>query len=297
MSYYPKVREGLWRNEVTGSLILTLNERAAGILSAFVVLFVGLVATNAWIIVKFVLHQSRISTKNHDAYHHQLQAVLRNINSHAQASWATVMLTARWGLRIGFMKALKRGFPVILVAILSFLGWSATQLFVSLIWSSPGNQFLINNAFCGLFTPSLERWSLVKSQRLNAASAYVGQCPYERYNAPECGMLPVPAVNWTIEDVPCPFPDPDFCVLTNSTPMRIQTEFINSNTHLGVNNKFKDSVEYRKVATCSPVQTVGVLESNGLTFHLKYGESVHNAFNSTWNFTVITHDHINGYSL
>ncbi|KAF4461234.1 Cytochrome P450 [Fusarium albosuccineum] len=299
MSSYPEIRTGFWRNELTDALVLTLRERAAGVLSAFLVLFVGFVATSAWNAVRFMLHQVQLRSRNRDGFHQQLQATLRNTGTHAQASWLAATLILRWSRRIGLVPALRRGLPVVGIALASFLAWSAAQLFVSLIWSSAGNQYLIKNSFCGTFFPGVDTLSLADKVQLAAASTYVEQCHYQRYDAPECGTLPVPAINWTVEDVPCPFLDPESCTRTNSTPMRIDTGLINSNTHFGVNARFEDTVDYRRVATCSPIYNKGFVETYGpfFVYHMKYGWSVHNNYNSTYNFTEIPFPHIYNYGL
>jgi hypothetical protein len=261
MSFDQRASTTVWRNELTGVLTLTLDERKAGFLAAALVIFVGFVAGQAWSIVTFVLHQVRAGTEDQDAYGQQVQAILRNGNSHAHAAWLTVRVALGWRRHIGFGAALRRGLPAMLIALTSVMVWSGAQLFTSKIWSTAGDQFLLQNVKCGYqgFAPSTIQqqtmWLKHWRNRLEAASIYERQCYTGLADLADCRTLPTRRLNWTMRDAACPFTDAGLCIRANNTPVSLDTGYIDSNSQLGINAPLADTVAYRKVITCSPMQT------------------------------------------
>jgi hypothetical protein len=265
MSFNQQPFVGVWHNELTGTWTLTLSETNAGFLAAALVIFVGIVASQAWRILSFSLHQVRAaSSRDRDVYSQQLQAVLCNSSSHSHAALLTMRVTLGWRRYLSTTSLLKRSLPVLFVSLTSLVVWSAAQLFASRIWSSTSNQFLIGNVDCGyqgygnatarrqtISGISLRYWR----RRLEAASVYESQCYAPRANSSDCLTLPAGRLEWTMRDTSCPFQDPMLCIKANNTPVLLDTGYINSNTHLGINAPAVETVEYRKTAACSPMQT------------------------------------------
>jgi len=73
--------------------------------------------------------------------------------------------------------------------------------------------------------------------------------------SPLCGTYAVPRIEVKTEDAECPFPDATLCVGADegSTPFRMDSGYVSTRDHLGANTALEDSVEYRLVATCSPM--------------------------------------------
>lgn len=258
---------GVWRNELSGDWTLTFSETNAGFLAAALVIFVGIVASQAWRILSFSLHQLRAaSSHDRDVYHQQLQAVLCNSSSHSHAALLTMRVTLGWRRHLSIASLLKRSLPVLSVSLVSLVVWSAAQLFATRIWSSSSNQFLIGNVACGHHNTTSDRstgqlqtstsaWLRHWRARLEAASLYESQCYASQANSSDCLTLPARRIEWTMQDTSCPFQDPTLCIKTNNVPILLDTGYINSNAHLGINAPTPESVEYRKIAACSPMQT------------------------------------------
>jgi hypothetical protein len=309
MSTTTKPFIGAWRNYSNGVLTLTLNERDAGIFSAALIIFTGFVASQAWSIAKFILHQSRAAGHVRDGYYHQQQAALRNSNSHTQALWLALRLALGWRRPLGFSNAFWRSSIILAVSLISLVGWSVAQLFVSRIWTAAGNEVLIANNVCGTLYPNLsltaesaQIWNVYYKDRLESASTYERQCYSQPLDSLECTQLPVPRLNWTTDDAACPFVDTGLCIKTNSTPVKMDSGYINSNTHLGVNAKLEDTIEYRKVATCSPIQPnhVVLISANDTrddVFQYHYGYNFALNSEQTFNYSVNYLSLIDGYRI
>ncbi|CAI7637299.1 unnamed protein product [Penicillium viridicatum] len=235
----PNIFIGVWQNhneETWSTWTLTLKQRDGGILSAALVLFVGFAATQAWNIVKLILHQVLLRSRQ-DGLDQQLQAMLRNSSTHAEAAWFSIRIPLGWRRRRGLVHGLARSFPILIVSMVLIASWAAAQILLSRIWTAAGNEFLINSEMC--------RW-------VNTTDIYnSGQTMQNAF----CQGLPRAALNWTMSDAPCPFADPSLCVSTNSTPVMLDTGYLSSSVHFGIHTKQEDSILYRRVANCSPVTT------------------------------------------
>ncbi|KAK5652226.1 hypothetical protein OQA88_10723 [Cercophora sp. LCS_1] len=283
-----QVHIGTWMNHSNNILTLTLKEREAAILSAALVIFVGIVASNAWTVTKFLLHQARARRGAGDALHKQQQVALRNSANNAHALTLLAQLaffgTGRSRARSGAFGAT---ILLLLVALVALLAWSAAQLFVTVLWTVPGGQSLIVSQHCGwapkfanITRPDTLAWFTWAKDRMTVANTYQLQC-YGGHNssssdASKCTDFPVSRIPWTTSDAGCPFADSDLCVSVNSTPIRMDSGYINSRTHLGVNVPTEDTVDYRYVAVCSPLVTDFNRTRNGET---KYYYGVNDDFN------------------
>lgn len=251
---------GPWWNYSTGIWTLTLNDREAGILSTVLVVFINLVSSQAWSIVRFLFHQSRATNRPRDGLHHQQQLALRNSSSHLQMLWLSFQFPARWSSQIGWKKSIGRSTVLLLVSVLSLACWSTVQIFLSLTWTTTGNQYLVNSNYCALAFSAVDTlsssdfFSTIQSQ-LETTSIDALQCDKNRSETSRCGYLPTTHIDWTAKATSCPFPDQSLCVATNSTPIILDSGYINSNTHLGMNSPPKNAIEYRKAVTCSPMVT------------------------------------------
>ena len=254
---------GVWQNHNSAAWhtawTLTLKQREGGILSAALVIFVGFAASQAWNVTKFILHQSRLGSTR-DGFHQQLQAMLRNSTTHAEAAWYSIRIPIGWRRQSdGASRALARSSPILIASLASIALWAVAQVYLSSIWTDAGNEFLIDSGVCGWVDAENEKFLLSGARRKEAALAYVNLC-YEEAGTPtvqadSCQRLPRASIDWTISDAACPFIDPDLCISTNSTPITLDTGYLSSSADFGVNARREDTVLYRKVAACSPVTT------------------------------------------
>jgi hypothetical protein len=75
------------------------------------------------------------------------------------------------------------------------------------------------------------------------------------------------SIDYTVEtNVLCPFPNSTFCRSSNEGTVMLSSELINSNTHLGLNVKEEDQINFRQYFTCSPLpDTVDTVYANNVT--------------------------------
>lgn len=275
------VHIGTWWNYSNNVLMLTLRDKEASILSAALVLFVGLVANHSWNVFKFILHQIRTTRDTGDELHQQQQVALRNSVNHVHALVLMLRLVFGWGLpkrRLSKMAGFEGSIFLILFTLLGSLAWSAAQLFLAVVWTNAGDHFLVVPGRCGLVpmfsgvtTPEGQaHFDLVKGG-LTGANAYQLQCYRQRNDSDSdranCAKFPVPRLDWVGSDADCPFGDKDLCIATNSTPFRMDSGYINSQTHLGVNVEHSGSIDFRYIATCSPLVPNHTVRKDGAIFY------------------------------
>jgi hypothetical protein len=136
---------------------------------------------------------------------------------------------------------------------------------------------------------------------LEAASVYEGTCYAGDPGVAECSRLPKPPIDWTSENTTCPFTDAGLCWRTNSTSVRTTTGYININHDLGLNGTSEESLDIRRSATCSPMQSnrfdrlhEGTID---VTLQFYYGPIVTMNSPETYNFSVRRVTITDGYRL
>ena len=258
---YPYI--GIWINRshgaVTGSTI-TLKERDGGLLTAFLALFVSAAGAACWKILSYALHQYRARQEFLDGLHHQQQAVFRNSDSPARASWQMIKLTWYW--RSHATNYIARTAPLAGLALLSLMLFGVAGIFSSEVTKAPGNEILIRSQNCGypnLTDPNpLSGQAAFLTMDLNdtlAATVYQRACYGNSEDLPQCGHLIQQQLPWTSDDnAPCPF-SPKMCSSGDRTAYKMDSGLIDSHDDLGINAPRKGRVQYRKVTSCSPIQT------------------------------------------
>lgn len=261
MSTIAEPATGAWINHENGKWILTLDARSAGILSAALVLFVATVSIQAWSISKFVLHQFYVDNAKLDGFHQTKQTMLRNSYSPTQISWLSIRIIWAWRKVQGYRPTISRMIPILTTSLLSMISWALVGLFVSSIWTTTGDNVRVSSKACGPVNLNISDVRFARfgamywADRLQSASTYERQCYGTSTSTGLCNRLPAARIPWTMHDAPCPYPPgEDLCIRTNSTPMRLDTGFVNSNRLLGMNAAPVDSIDYRRVAECSPMQ-------------------------------------------
>ena len=294
MSTIAEPATGAWINHENKQWILTLDARSAGILSAALVLFVAPVSLQAWSIARFLLHQFYAGNAEIDGFHQTKQTMLRNSFSPTQISWLSIRIVWTWRKALGYRPAISRIIPILTTSLISMISWALVGLFVSSIWTATGNQVRIRSKACGPVNLNTSDVSLARSMalywtdRLQSASTYERQCYGTSTPTGLCTRLPAARIPWMMNDSSCPYPPgEDLCIRTNSTPMRLDTGFVNSNRHLGMNAAPVDSIDYRRVTECSPMQAnyISVSEKDG-KFSYHYGVNVNSVSNKTYNYSL-----------
>jgi hypothetical protein len=256
---------GVWTNWSRGAVMgatLTTTRNYGNLLIAFTAFFIPLVATRFWRICCFFLHRIHSTAEPKGALHHQRQVLLRNAASMESALVTLFSLTKKWHARKhAKLTALLPlfGFTIITIAAFTVAGG-----FSSRISSAMSDEVLINGNNCGISLsagPSMdtfESWTRYLSRTYTDAANYAQQC----YSEASSGMLDCD--RFVVKELQtanietnrsCPFPG-DIC-RTNNTNIRLDTGYLDSHDHLGINAPPSERFGYRFVLECAPLKTEG----------------------------------------
>ncbi|KAI1264348.1 hypothetical protein F5Y18DRAFT_417705 [Xylariaceae sp. FL1019] len=259
---YP-VHLGVWINWSRGPAFgstLTLRRRDGEFLTALTAFFIAYVATRFWRIACFVLHRVASTSVPQDAIYHQQQAILRNASSPEDGM--RLLFKLMWTGR-RFRNPF-RPLPALVIASFSVIGFTIAGGFSSTISSSVGNEVLLRSSHCGYINEGqAQRESelfplfVYGSQKINSAGNYAQQC----YSSNATGLLDcsrfvskeiVPTVD---ANASCPFRD-ELC-RDNHSNIVVDSGYIDSHVHLGLNSPEKERILTRNVLHCAPLATEG----------------------------------------
>lgn len=258
---------GTWINWSHGRIrgaTLTLSRRDGGLLTAFLALFVGAVGTSFWRIGCFLIHRYFFSKHAADALYHQRQAILRNA-SNSQSGLVALLRTC-WAWRRNSFAIYSRLFPSIFFAILTLFGFIIAGIFSSAVATSMGQEILLKSPNCGFSITGIDQNSSTNmeiltsylSKRILSSLSYSHRCYLDDANLRDCATFIQPRLQWTIDrNTTCPFPGNEDICLNNFGNLRIDSGYINSHYHLGINSPPEARILYRRVVECAPVQTRG----------------------------------------
>ncbi|KAI9812584.1 MAG: hypothetical protein M1827_004573 [Pycnora praestabilis] len=275
MSSGSYVYTGTWINWTNGQTLgatLTLNARDAAFLIAALALFVRMVGSRLWSILKFVVHQSRSSRHPRDGLHHQQQAVLRNTSSSISTIWQLLKTCFFW--RSHARKPFLRSLPLILPALLHLIAFVVAGIFSSRVATTTG-EVLIRGGQCGIWNdPNFDAYVNTETtvtaradyeanyrNDLSLSSNYVQSC----YNttssladsSTDCNVYAKTKISWsTVYNASCPFA-PEMCAGPANGAIALDTGILDSDKDLGINAPPEDRVTYRRRMTCTPLITEG----------------------------------------
>jgi hypothetical protein len=246
-----------WSEGVIRGATLTLSQKHAGVLSAFLAILVSFAGTLFWSILSFVIHQVYTTepAKGQDALHAQRQLILRNKTA-AGAAWALIMLPFENGRTASRVKAIGRSLPLAILAILNILLFSVSGLFTSYITKTAGKSTIIVGPGCGGFTYDTSD-SIMNSKSLQdtyEAATYVRQCYQGSPSGLMCGTYARPSIPFTTnQNASCPFAS-ELCAYNDRSAFEMDTGLLDSQTDFGINARPKDRIKFRRVTTCAPVK-------------------------------------------
>lgn len=156
-----------------------------------------------------------------------------------------------------------RVLPIAITAILCAVTFTIAGGFSSQLSTGISNDVILDGSNCGIInTVTVEAdtpiHSFVSNSASNAAN-YAQQC----YSANtshlfDCTMFVKPRLPSTVDyNAPCPFAD-GIC-RSNTSNIRLDTGYIDSLEHLGINSR--DRILYRSVLQCAPLTTEGYSEN------------------------------------
>ncbi|KAK4236313.1 hypothetical protein C8A03DRAFT_35789 [Achaetomium macrosporum] len=170
MSSTTQTFTGIWPNYDSESShttwTLTVRQGEGGVLSSALVLFVGFAATQAWNVVKYVLHQLQAGTAK-DGYNQQLQAMLRNSSTHGDAAWYAIRIPLGWRKQGVLLRALARASPILVVSLFFMALWVVAQIFLPRLWTGASDEFLVGSRIRKWTDPSVlvaERHMIYRTQ-------------------------------------------------------------------------------------------------------------------------------------
>lgn len=236
------------------------------LLTAFLALFVTFIGSRLWHIACFTLHQKFQTDTPQDGLHHQRQAALRN--SINEKTSLVSFIRILWAWRKRAKQPLLRLFPVIIFSSLAAVGFSIGSIFSAKISSSMGNEVLISSANCGsagntygssklsqatadqlanIFNPWL-------AEKVTSFSNFVQTC-YAN-SSENCGPYVKKRLLSTVDkNASCPFQG-QICRHTTGN-MRLDSGYLNSQTHLGINAPTGLQFKFRAITHCAPIESKG----------------------------------------
>ena len=277
------VHTGRWTRWADGRVMgstVTLTSSDGDFLVAFLALFVSYVGSQLWGILRFLIHQWRANRRPADNFHRQQQAVLRNSTSPDAALWLWVNLA--WTGRSQTRHPLLRSITVILIALANIAAFAVASIFSSNVTSTK-NFVLLKGQQCGSWrwqavealsaagdsannpasTASLvPAWSAYYTDSVQASReslSYGRNCYVDYENPFDCQNYITQKLPFTTRgDAECPFGEG----LCADSSLEIDSDYLYSDTHLGLNTGGSDRVAYRRKMTCSVLGTDGYASSS-----------------------------------
>ena len=257
---------GLWTNWSHGPVrgfTLTLSSHHAGLLTAFIALFVAIAGGALWRITAFIFHQLRAGQGVHDGLHHQQQAIFRNTSSPGAALWQFTHLSYFWWPFA--QRPVWRSVQFSFVALLSLAMLAVASLFSSQLTRMTSNETLVLSDNCGI-------WSLETSlgdgfanrayhykviQDTLSASGYARACYGNNPDRLQCNRFVQEQIHSTDNrNATCPFAS-GICMMSDTAAYELDSGPIDSHVHLGINTPEIDRVIYRRRETCAPLNMTG----------------------------------------
>ncbi|RAQ41928.1 hypothetical protein AFGD_001158 [Aspergillus flavus] len=260
MSSANTVYTGVWTNWSHGRIrgaTLTLPQEYAGLLTAFLAIFVSFAGTMMWRILCFIIHQNNTThpSEKRDFLHHSRQVILRNSGSGTAAAWAFTMLA--WSAGRKAPRALLRILPLVLLALLNVALFGVSGVFTSYVTKVPGNTTIILGPHCGGAegTPAADPGGIYLSKVLEdtkQAAAYAKQC-YQGSSSLACGTYVRQSLPFTTQqNVSCPFAK-GLCRFNDQSAFAMDTGLLDSHDDFGINAPPKNRIKFRRLTTCSPI--------------------------------------------
>lgn len=268
MESQPGIYTGFWTNWSRGPVLgatLTLTRFHANILIAFTSFFLGIVGTRMWRIVCFILHRY-FSRPSGDGLHHQRQLVLRNSQSAEHGLVNLLWLYLAWK-RVSTQNLSRLSGPTVIAAI-CFCTFGAISGLSATITSSAGQAVLLESTYCSILGNNFttEEVMLIitphQSIQANEVNNYAQQCYYpDSSSVFDCTTFVTPQITSSVNnEAGCPFDNHDVCK-SQTTNIVIESNGIDSNTHLGLNYPENERIQLNRRLHCAPLKTEGYTTS------------------------------------
>ena len=272
---------GFWTNWSYGRVrgaTLTLTNRDGGFLTAFLAVFVVIAGRSFWRIACFMIHYALSSVAPKDGIYHQRQAILRNAASGTSGLLSLLQMSWAWRKDIR-AQPYWRILPLIVFAFLTLSGFSVAGIFSSRVSTSMGDEVLLSGQNCAFqlrddidMTDYYTTMAPYFNQRLASSANYAQRCYRSNTISQDCSMFVQKSLSRKITyDIACPFPGHDRICRRNSTNIRLDTGYIDSNLDLGINTPSEFRFLLRNVVECGPLKTDGY--SKNVTIYPKRNDT------------------------
>ncbi|KAI0976453.1 hypothetical protein F4678DRAFT_469373 [Xylaria arbuscula] len=228
---------GAWTNWSRGQILgatVTLTRQDASLVIAFTSTFIAFVVTR-------------------DATYHQIQAILRNAAALEDGIWLFLKILSmkRWNITRYHQLLFSATCGTILLISFTVLSGFSSSIATS------DNEVLIQSAGCGYVFPDSGHYFdtiTYYSKKINSAENYAQQCYSNEDHQFDCDHFVKKRITGTIDNnATCPF-DSSVC-LDERGNIRIDSGFINSHLHLGINAPTKERILWRNVLHGAPLTT------------------------------------------
>ncbi|KAI9833807.1 MAG: hypothetical protein M1826_006330 [Phylliscum demangeonii] len=267
-SFY--VYQGVWTNWQKGRVwgaTLTLSPRNAAVLVAILALFVHLTGAQLWGILRFAVHQCRVSSRARDGLYHQQQAVLRNSSSDLGA--VRQLLRMSWAWRRHTDRPIVRNLSLVSLALFHFVLFGLAGILSSKLVQG-GQEVLTRSPFCGTLnesyfesldpTPSNDpdrRYRGLEFERkaqrdTQLTQQFARSCYNTTTASSSCEVFKLRQLSWRVNLTDdCPFRPP----VCRNQPQSINFDsgLLDSRNDLGLNAQDGDRLFYRRATACTPL--------------------------------------------
>lgn len=151
--------------------------------------------------------------------------------------------------------------------MLTVMAFAVATIFSSEVTTSMGQEVLLRGFNCGSlnylnddgardeFESTIQPYF---SQRTALSMAYAQRCYVSNANSRDCSVFYQPRLHWmAVRNATCPFPGGEDICLSNSSNLRLDSGYIDSDHDLGINSPPGTRFLYRSVAECAPLKTKG----------------------------------------
>ncbi|RWA09604.1 hypothetical protein EKO27_g5506 [Xylaria grammica] len=254
---------GTWTNWSRGPVFgatVTTTKQYGNFLVAFTAFYIAFVATRSWRILALILHRCRSNPAPQLTFLRQRQIILRNA-SNAESS-LILFIRLCWAWRKLPARRILSLLPEIALAFGCIAAFTVAGGFSSSISTAIGDEVLIRGDNCAILSPPTNTSDLdlilpIRSQRLNQDATYAQQCYQSNASLSECtrfvvSHLPTSSVNTNAK---CPFQS-EICQ-TQDHNIQLDTGYLNSHDHLGINAPETQRFALRYVLQCAPLKSEG----------------------------------------
>lgn len=245
-----------------------------------------LTQSSFWRLICFMLHRYFSSSISQDGLYHQRQAILRNSDTAQDGAWRMLMSLCAWHSGRRASRPILRLLPIIVLASAISFAFGVASIFSSHVTTDTANEVLLKGTRCGTLnsdqvddlTKYLAEFQPYTSERANQFLNYGMQCYTNTSSSDGCNLYIKPQLPLKSgRGVACPFKE-GICKL-EADNLELDTGYLNSLEHLGINLSPSERFEFRMVHQCAPIKTEGYTEQFndshvGPVMRYLYGENL-----------------------